>query len=178
MGRYMLPNKQEFRCRTIDMSVGGLLIHCAVPPYRGQRVVVYLDELGRVEGTATRVTRDTFALSISSTSLKRERITAALTWLANSEELEMQESRASKRIEPLVKEATLTLGNGKSATIVIGEFSLSGLTIKTELALPTDSRVMIGRRPAQVVRAIDGGYALHFQTPLKDDELTPNMIFC
>lgn len=90
----------------------------------------------------------------------------------------MQESRASKRIEPLVKEATLTLGNGKSATIVIGEFSLSGLTIKTELALPTDSRVMIGRRPAQVVRAIDGGYALHFQTPLKDDELTPNMIFC
>ena len=83
----MLPDRTEFPCRTIDVSAGGLLIKCDVPPYRGQRVVVYLDEIGRVEGTATRVARGSFALSISSTSLKRERITAALTWLATPKSL-------------------------------------------------------------------------------------------
>ena len=174
----MLPNKQEFPCRTIDMSAGGLLIRCEAPPYRGQRVIVYLEEFGRVEGIATRVTGNSFALSILSTSLKRERITAALTWLVNSEESETHEGRASKRIAPFVKEAIITLRNGNTAIISILEFSLSGITIKTDLALPTDSRVAIGRRPAQVVRVIEGGYALHFQTPLKDDELTPTMIFC
>src|SRR6476661_245392 len=62
-GRYMLPDRQEFSCKTIDISAGGLLVQCEVPPYRRQRVVVYLDQLGRVEGIATRVTKDSFAVS-------------------------------------------------------------------------------------------------------------------
>lgn len=174
----MLPDRQEFPCRTIDVSAGGLLIKCDAPPYRGQRVVVYLDEIGRVEGVATRVSRDSFALSISSTSLKRERITSALTWLANAEELDIADNRASKRIEPALKDATLTLGNGKCVAVVIREFSISGMTIKTDLALPTDTRVSIGRRSAQVVRATEDGYALHFQIPLDPEDLTRGMIFC
>ena len=66
----------------------------------------------------------------------------------------------------------------KAFAIVIREFSISGMTIKTDLALPTDTRVSIGRRSAQVVRATEDGYALHFQVPLSAEDLTPNMIFC
>lgn len=176
-GRYMLPDRQEFPCTTVDISAGGLLVQCEVPPYRGQRVVVYLNELGRVEGTATRVSKDSFALAITSTSLKRERIAANLTWLANSEDAEVQESRASVRIQPNVGRASLVLSTGKIVPVIVREFSLSGATIKTDLALQADARVTLGTRPAQVVRATESGYALHFLTPLSERELTPNTIF-
>ena len=43
LGRYMLADRREFPCQTIDMSPGGVLLFAPVKPGVGERVVVYLD---------------------------------------------------------------------------------------------------------------------------------------
>jgi len=53
-GRYMLANKQEYRCRTTDISVGGLSIRGYEKGNLGDKIILYIDEIGRIEGTVVR----------------------------------------------------------------------------------------------------------------------------
>ena len=89
LGRYMLRDRREFPCQTIDMSPGGVLLFAPVKAEVGERVVVYLDQIGRVEGLVARHVENGFALSISVPVMKREKLADQLTWLANRSALGM-----------------------------------------------------------------------------------------
>jgi hypothetical protein len=71
-GRYMLSDRREYPCRTIDISAGGLAIVGSVRGKIGECVVVYLDRVGRVEGTIVRHFVGGFALALHASSLKRD----------------------------------------------------------------------------------------------------------
>jgi hypothetical protein len=71
-GRYMLSDGREYDCRTIDISAGGIAILGAIKGKVGERVVVYLDQVGRVEGTIVRHFGGCFAIELSTSSLKRD----------------------------------------------------------------------------------------------------------
>ncbi len=57
-GRYMLQNRQEFACESVDISAGGVALRAPVVGPLGDRVVVYLDLIGRLEGRIARMTHD------------------------------------------------------------------------------------------------------------------------
>jgi hypothetical protein len=61
-GRYMLESQQEFPCQTISMSPGDMTLAAPVKAGPGEKVVVYLDEIGRLSGTAVRRTENGFVL--------------------------------------------------------------------------------------------------------------------
>ena len=48
-GRFMRSNKQEYPCRSNDISVGGGSFMSPVAVDDGERIIAYLDELGGVE---------------------------------------------------------------------------------------------------------------------------------
>ncbi|MFY8041240.1 MAG: PilZ domain-containing protein [Bosea sp. (in: a-proteobacteria)] len=96
-GRYLLADRTEWDCQTVDMSPVGLLLRGQARPYHGQIVVVYLAGLGRIEGTVVRLKSDEFALRIQATDRKREQLAAWLEGLANGES-------APRRIDPAVLE--------------------------------------------------------------------------
>ena len=54
LGRYMLPDRREFPCQIINMSPGGLALLAPGIGNVGDRVIAYLDHIGRVEGKITR----------------------------------------------------------------------------------------------------------------------------
>ncbi len=45
LGRYMLQDRREFPCQTVNMSPGGLAISAPVRGAIGERVVIYLDQI-------------------------------------------------------------------------------------------------------------------------------------
>lgn len=45
-GRYMLEDRREFECHTLDMSPGGIALAAPVGPAKGERIIVYLDCVG------------------------------------------------------------------------------------------------------------------------------------
>jgi tetratricopeptide (TPR) repeat protein len=53
-GRYMLEDRREFPCHSIDISPGGIGLMAPVPGEIGTRVVVYLEQIGRIEGFIVR----------------------------------------------------------------------------------------------------------------------------
>jgi hypothetical protein len=84
-GRYLLVDRTEWNCQTVDMSATGLLLRGPARPLFGQVVVVYLDKVGRIEGTVARLDASKFALRIHATERKRQQIAALLASLANGE---------------------------------------------------------------------------------------------
>ncbi len=96
-GRYLLADRTEWVCQTIDISPTGVLLRGPARPYPGQIVVVYLSAFGRIEGSVVRLKPDGFALHIQATDRKREQLAMWLEKLANGES-------APHRIDPAVLE--------------------------------------------------------------------------
>ena len=81
-GRYLLVDRTEWNCQTVDMSATGLLLRGPARPLFGQMVVVYLDKVGRIEGTVARLDASEFALRIHATERKRQQLADLLADLA------------------------------------------------------------------------------------------------
>ena len=96
-GRYLLADRTEWDCQTVDISPTGILLRGQARPYPGQIVVVYLTGIGRIEGSVVRLKPDGFALRIQATDRKREQLAVWLQGLANGES-------APRRIDPAILE--------------------------------------------------------------------------
>lgn len=73
-GRYMLPNGGEYACVTRDLSRMGMAISGHPVGAVGERVVAYLEELGRIEGRVVRRSEDWFAIELVGTPQKLEKL--------------------------------------------------------------------------------------------------------
>jgi hypothetical protein len=162
LGRYMLPDRREFPCQIINMSPGGLAMLAPGIGNVGDRVIAYLDHIGRVEGKITRIIDNGFAMNVGATPRKRDKLAAQLTWLANRDILNLPEDRRHDRIVPRNPIALMTLEDGSQMTCRIIDLSLSGAAIAAENRPPVQSRVSLGRVQAQVVRHLEEGFALEF----------------
>ena len=100
LGRYMLADRREFPCQVTDMSPGGMALVAPIAGQTGERVIAYVDHLGRLEGKIARVLENGFAMSISATLHKRDKLAAQLTWLANRQILNLPEDRRHDRFAP------------------------------------------------------------------------------
>jgi hypothetical protein len=162
LGRYMLADRREFPCQVLDMSPGGMAIIGPVSGKAGERIVAYIDHVGRLEGTVIRVLPNGFAMSIAATPRKRDKLAAQLTWLANRQILGLPEDRRHDRIVPRNPIAMLTLEDGTKMTCRIIDMSLSGAAIAAENRPPLKSLVMLGRVQSRVVRSLEEGFAIEF----------------
>lgn len=162
LGRYMLPDRREFPCQVINMSPGGVALLAPGIGNVGDRVVAYLDHIGRVEGKIARIIDNGFAMTVGATPRKRDKLAAQLTWLANRDILNLPEDRRHDRIVPRNPIAVLTLEDGTKMTCRIIDLSLSGAAIAAENRPPLKSTVFLGRVQGRVVRNLEDGFALEF----------------
>ena len=162
LGRYMLPDRREFPCQIINMSPGGLALLAPGIGNVGDRVIAYLDHIGRVEGKITRIIDNGFAMTVSATPRKRDKLAAQLTWLANRHLLASPEDRRHGRRTPRNPSGRLILPNGVNLTCRILDVSESGAGIATDQRPPIGSLVMLGKVQGRVVRHLEEGFAIEF----------------
>ncbi|MFV0280143.1 MAG: PilZ domain-containing protein [Rhodoblastus sp.] len=175
-GRYMLENKQEYPCRTVDASPGGLLIAGPTRGALGERVVFYFEELGRLEGVVVRNAEAGFAVVLVLSPAKRERIADLLTWIANSETEDGVASRRHKRIVPKEKSALMLVEGRTALPVEIVDVSVSGVGLRCDKLPPIDARVEIGRRSGRIVRHFNGGLAIEFSRLIPIEEFDEDII--
>jgi hypothetical protein len=177
LGRYMLADYREFPCQVIDMSPGGMAVVAPVAGEPGERVIAYVDHLGRLEGKIARLLDNGFAMSISATSRKRDKLAAQLTWLANRQILNLPEDRRHGRFTPRNTTARLILQNGTNVACRIIDLSASGaaVAIAPDLLPPVGAAVTIGKTAGRVVRHIDNGFAIEFQRLQHPDFIEENV---
>src|SRR6202035_5228891 len=126
LGRYMLPDRREFPCQVVNMSPGGMALIAPVAGQPGERVIAYVDHLGRLEGHVARIIQNGFAMTIAATPRKRDKLAAQLTWLANRNILGLPEDRRHGRIVPRNPVGRLVMPNGVNLTCRIIDVSQSG----------------------------------------------------
>jgi hypothetical protein len=175
LGRYMLPDRREFPCQVINMSPGGLAMLAPGIGNVGDRVVAYLDHIGRVEGKITRIIDNGFAMTVNATPRKRDKMAAQLTWLANRQILNLPEDRRHDRVAPRNPTARILFADGSEQLCRIIDLSLSGAAVASPLRPAIGSKLTMGRVQGQVVRHLEEGFALEFAFPQAADTLEENV---
>jgi len=162
LGRYMLADRREFPCQVINMSPGGMALIAPEIGNVGERVIAYVDHLGRLEGTIARTLQNGFAMTITATARKRDKLAAQLTWLANRAILNLPEDRRHGRFVPRNASARLILPNEHNVGVRIIDISLSGAGIATGYRPEIGSLVTLGKIQGRVVRHLEEGFAIEF----------------
>jgi len=162
LGRYMLADRREFPCQVIDMSPGGMALIAPVGGVAGERIIAYVDHLGRLEGHIARLFQNGFAMTISATARKRDKLAAQLTWLANRHILGLPEDRRHSRIVPRNPVARLVLPSGINVTCRIIDVSQSGAGVASSERPPIGALVTLGKVQGRVVRHLEDGFAIEF----------------
>ena len=174
-GRYMLESKTEYPCQTIQMSPGDILLFAPVKASIGEKVIVYLDQLGRFAGTTARLVPTGFAITMNLPPLKRDKLADQLTWFATRDVVGLPEDRRHERITPLMTRAILRLDDKRELIVRILDVSISGVAVATDTIPPLGAQIVLGSTPATVVRHFSGGFAGEFKIPFAPgsiDELT------
>ena len=177
LGRFMLSDRRDFACQVVNMSPGGMALVTPVVGVAGERVIAYVDHLGRLEGKITRLIDNGFAMTISATARKRDKLAAQLTWLANRQILNLPEDRRHGRFVPRNTMARLILPNGTNVTCRVIDLSASGaaVAISPELRPDVGAAVTIGKTTGRVVRHIEDGFAIEFTRLQHPDSVEANV---
>lgn len=161
-GRFMLEDRSEHPCQVVDMSPGNVALRTDRIGEPGEKIIAYLDHIGRVEGVVTRILQDGFAMTVIASERKRDKLAAQLTWLANKHELDLPEDRRHERVSPRNPMSTMRLADGRQYRCRIIDLSLSGAAIETEVRPALGIQIMLGTMRGQVVRHFDEGIAIEF----------------
>jgi len=175
LGRYMLADRREFPGQVVEMSPGDLTMIAPQSGAEGERVIAYIDHLGRLEGTITQRTANGFTMSMGATERKRDKLAAQLTWLANREILNLAEDRRHGRIVPKRPMTTVILPNGTNITCRIIDASQSGAAIASTEKPALGMLIMVGKLQGRVVRHIEDGFAIEFTRLQHQDFLEENL---
>ena len=175
LGRYMLADRREFPCQVADMSPGGMAVTAPVSGRPGERVIAYIDHVGRLEGAIVRPLPQGFAMTIAATPRKRDKLAAQLTWLANRHILGLPEDRRHGRLVPQNPRSMVLMPDGRQIVCRLLDVSLSGAAVGSEVKPPVGSLVTLGRAQARVVRIRADGFAVEFTRLQHPDFLEENL---
>ena len=162
LGRYMLADRREFPCQILEMSPGDAVVIAPVAGGAGEKVIAYVDHIGRIEGTILNQMEGGFLMDIAASPRKRDKMAAQLTWLANKDVLSLPEDRRHERVVPDIRHSTVVLDDGRRYNCKIIDISLSGAAIELDVRPAMGTPVTLGRMRARVVRHFQNGVAVEF----------------
>ncbi len=172
LGRFMLENRREFPCQIINMSPGGAAVVAPVNVAVGERVIAYIDHIGRIEGKVVRLMDGGFAMTINATPRKRDKLANQLTWLANRHELNLPEDRRHERFAPSEAVSRIELSDGREYSCRVIDVSLSGAALATTVKPALGTPITLGKMRARVVRHTEEGIAVEFAAVQDIEEVT------
>ena len=170
-GRFMLEDRTEHPCQVIDMSPGNVAFRADRVGEPGEKVIAYIDHIGRVEGVVTRIIPEGFAMTVIASDRKKDKLAAQLTWLANKHELDLPEDRRHERVAPRNPMSVLQLTDGRQYQCRIIDLSLSGAAIEIDVKPALGVQVMLGTMRGQVVRHFEEGVAIEFAVVQRPETL-------
>ena len=160
-GRFMRADKLDYPCRLLDISVDGAAMTTPAILAVGENIIAYLIHLGGIEGSVVRRFPGGFAMSISATQRKRDKLARQFLRLSSKSVISEAEEREFPRV-PVNEISTLILADGAALECPLLDMSRSGASIATHIRPPVGTLLMLGKRRAAVVRHHEQGIAVEF----------------
>lgn len=159
---FLSDNREEAKGETINLSGGGLLFRTESPPYRGDRIVCYVEQLGRISGHVVRSTSGFVSVASDAPFTKRDRLVDQLTWVVNKRIYGLTEERRSSRQQG---DSTLVVyaADGRELRCMVMDMSFVGVALATSDPKPlVGERVQVGSQQGRVARYLPEGFAVDF----------------
>jgi len=166
--RFLTEDGQERPCVVVNISAGGAMVRAKQTPKINEKVVLYIDGVGRFESVVTRAGRHAFAVAYSSRRSKTQRTADALIRVLNRGQ-SGPDRRNTPRIE-LDRSITVTHKDGSQIEGSIIDISLTGASVKIDPAPPLGAEIIVGRMKARVVRHHEFGVGVVFVGPAQKME--------
>ena len=177
LGRYMLADRREFPCQVVDMSPGGMAVIAPMAGKPGERVIAYIDHLGRLEGKIARTIRqrlchDDFGDPAQARQARRPTDLAC----------QPADPQSAGRPPPRPLRAAQCDGAAGSAERHQCRLprhrpfaSGAAIAIAPDLRPPVGAVVTIGKTTGRVVRHIEDGFAIEFMRLQHPDFVEENV---
>ena len=161
-GRYMLADGKEFDCQIVDVSPVGVAVRGPLAGDLGERVVAYVEELGRIEGVIVRRSSDGFAMELRVSSNKQRKLATKIDWLSRRQAEGLPERRSFARVDQDQERTTLQLSDGREFAAALIDVSSNSAALEVDVAPRVGAAVIVGKRRAHVSRHFAGGIAVTF----------------
>jgi hypothetical protein len=163
-GRFLREDRSEHECTALEAALQRFLLKCESLPRAQEHVVVYLEEIGRLEGHVEETDEEesTFVLKPVYTPKRREKVAQTLRWLRDRQEGRARERRRHLRIQPTDGQSSITLSDGRRYPCEVLDISLSGASVRMDVLPAVGTYVTLGRMRGRVVRHHESGIAIEF----------------
>jgi hypothetical protein len=160
--RYTFGGKDEYPCTVTNVAPGGIAVIARQRGTAGQSVVVYIDQLGRVEGKVARIFREGFAVKLSVTTVATAKFARRINEVRAAGTLsQCVDRRSEPRSRPnFDMRARFNPSPDGQCTVI--DISVSGALVATKARPPVGSLVEIGTLRGRVVRHSPRGVAIEF----------------
>jgi hypothetical protein len=169
--RDMQGNRREFACRTTRISPFQMLVAAPVLGPRGERVISFFGELGKLDGWITDVVEGGFLVDIAVTRAAREGLASKLSWLEKRQRDAVVDLRSQQRIIPENPHTNLIFADGTTLSCFVIDVSPSGVAVSADVDPEIGTRLSVGRAVGQVVRRFNEGFAVQFDRVHQPDYL-------
>ncbi|TMJ02061.1 MAG: PilZ domain-containing protein [Alphaproteobacteria bacterium] len=177
-GRYSLAsrhdpqgNRREFACRTKRISPFQMLIAAPVLGPKGERVISYFGELGKLDGWITDLVEGGFLVDIAATRKVREGLATKLSWLEKKQRDAVIDFRKQHRLVPENPHTNLIFADGTTVSCFVIDVSPSGVAVSADIEPEIGTRLAVGRAVGHVVRQFNEGFAVQFDRLHEMDHL-------
>jgi hypothetical protein len=160
-GRMLLETGRECRVEVIDVSAGGVYVRSDLRPRLAGRVVLIIDEIGRLEVDVVRKELTRFAGTIKATGRKRDRLADALMWIKAQRDYGLRDDRRAPR-EGRSGRVRSTFADGVITQARLIDASTVGVSVAAVERPKLGEGVCIDGRPGRVARLHDAGFAVAY----------------
>jgi hypothetical protein len=173
-GRFMLPDMTEHACQVVDITAEGASFITPDIPEMGQKIVAYLEEVGRIEAVTKSTIAGGFRVDYTLQGARLERLQQRISFLKTGQP-GAQDSRRHARYEPTEKTSQLSLPDGRVYNCEVLDISISGAAVKTEVMPSVGTYVSLGKMRGRIVRYLDQGVAIEFVKQLDRGQM-PSLV--
>jgi hypothetical protein len=169
-------NRREFACRLVNVSSRAVALAVPVIGPVGERVIVYVDKFGNIEGEIIRVLSAGFVVGIRASTEDREKFVSKISWLSRYVNQDVIDSRDHGRIVPRIPNSTLLLADGSVLSCFVIDMSISGAAVSADAMPAIGTPLAVGRIVGKVVRHFAEGFAIKFVQEQSAEALEPLLI--
>lgn len=157
--RFLLHDGSEHSGTVTDISLGGLAINAGVQPELGSIVIAYVENFGRLEGMVSRIHSRGFAVTLTLTATKREKLQERLT--VGRKSPNVHQGRRHQR-ETTSGATRIIRSDGRELPCRVIDLSLGGVSVETAEWPALGEQVVVGKMRGRVVRHHELGIAIEF----------------
>lgn len=175
MGRYVLggapriPGVNIFACRARYLSPTSFIASAPVIGEIGDKVSASFTPFGTIRGTISRLVTDGFAVDISATANQRADLARKIGEFSQRTWMGHPDKRAEQRFMPGEPRSVIILATGEVRPCLVVDYSVDGAAISVDAHPELGAPVTIGQVSGRVVRLLDMGFAVNFDSRQGED---------